>query len=313
MILRRLLFSLEDGSGVTEAPICETLFQVIMKKLIQRLLLFFIGLPATVAIVLFLPQYNHLAVNIIILIMSALGSLEFAGMLRKRSLSISNLEALILGALCPVAVLINMSFANYTWIISASIMLGASWLLVSRVFNPKKDFEDSLNQMAAGFSIIIYPGLFMIWLMKMTLLDRAELILLTFLLIVIANDSAGWAVGMLFGRSNNGIVAASPNKSVAGFIGGFAASILVGIGAVRFAPQVFGPTRLAVIPTGIILGSVCAAAGSLGDLAESVMKRSAVIKDSGSIVPGRGGVLDCIDSIALTAPVFYGLYRLLFG
>jgi phosphatidate cytidylyltransferase len=118
---------------------------------------------------------------------------------------------------------------------------------------------------------------------------------------------------MLFGRNNQGIIAASPNKSTAGFIGGFAASTIVGIGVVCFAPQVFPPRFFPQPFTGALLGLVCAAAGSLGDLAESAMKRSAVIKDSGTVVPGRGGILDCIDSIALTAPVFYGLCRLLFG
>jgi phosphatidate cytidylyltransferase len=287
--------------------------RAIMKILIQRLLLFFIGLPVIVVVVYFLPHYNNLAVNLIVLALSALGSVEFAGMLRKRSLSISNLEAVILGSLSPLTVLVNVSFFPDAWNVSVSIMAGASWLLVSRVFSPKGSFEDSLNQMAAGLSVIIYPGLFMIWLMQITLLDHAEILLLSFLLLVISNDSAGWAVGMLFGRNNQGITAASPNKSAAGFIGGFLASIVVGIGVVYFAPQAF-PVRFFPRPlTGALLGLVCAAAGSLGDLAESVMKRSAAIKDSGNIVPGRGGILDCIDSIALTAPVFYGLCRLLFG
>ncbi|MDR2784442.1 MAG: phosphatidate cytidylyltransferase [Treponema sp.] len=284
-----------------------------MKTLIQRLLLFFIGLPVIVLVVFFLPHYNNLAVNIIILVLSALGSVEFAGMLRKRSLSISNLEAVILGGLSPLTVLVSISFFPDAGSVSISIMAGASWLLISRVFSPGGKFEDSLNRMAAGFSVIVYPGLFMIWLMKMTLLDHAEILLLSFLFLVIINDSAGWAVGMLFGKNNQGIIAASPNKSTAGFIGGFAASIIVGIGVVCFAPQVFPARFFPRTLTGAFLGLVCAAAGSLGDLAESVMKRSAAIKDSGTVVPGRGGILDCIDSIALTAPVFYGLCRLLFG
>jgi phosphatidate cytidylyltransferase len=284
-----------------------------MKTLIQRLLLFFIGLPVVAWVVFFLPHYNNLAVNLIILVLSTLGSVEFAGMLRKRSLLISNLEAAILGGLSPLTVLVNVSFFPGAWAVPVSIMAGVSWLLVSRIFSPEGKFEDSLNKMAAGFSVIIYPGLFMIWLMKITLLDHAEILLLSFLLLVISNDSAGWAIGMIFGRNNQGIVAASPNKSRAGFIGGFLASTAVGIGVVYCASPVFPARFFPRMFTGALLGLVCAIAGSLGDLAESVMKRSAVIKDSGTIVPGRGGILDCIDSIALTAPVFYGLYRLLFG
>jgi phosphatidate cytidylyltransferase len=287
--------------------------RAIMKTLIQRLLLFFIGLPVIVAVVYFLPHYNNLAVNLIVLALSALGSVEFAGMLRKRSLPISNLEAVILGSLSPLTVLVGVSIFSNAWNVSVSIMAGASWLLVSRVFSPRGKFDDSLNQMAAGLSVIVYPGLFMIWLMQITLLDHAEILLLSFLLLVISNDSAGWAIGMIFGKNNRGIVAASPKKSAAGFVGGFLASIVVGIGVVYFAPQAF-PTRFfSQTLTGVLLGLVCAVAGSLGDLAESVMKRSAAIKDSGNMVPGRGGILDCIDSIALTAPVFYGLCRLLFG
>jgi phosphatidate cytidylyltransferase len=87
---------------------------------------------------------------------------------------------------------------------------------------------------------------------------------------------------------------------------------LVGIGAVRFVPEVFIAKTIPSLWGGLILGLVSAIAASLGDLAESVMKRSSDIKDSGSIVPGRGGVLDSIDSIAFAAPVYYGLYQLLF-
>jgi phosphatidate cytidylyltransferase len=63
---------------------------------------------------------------------------------------------------------------------------------------------------------------------------------------------------------------------------------------------------------GIILGLLSAAAGNLGDLAESALKRSADMKDSGTIIPGRGGVLDTIDSICLAAPVYYFSYWFLF-
>jgi phosphatidate cytidylyltransferase len=139
---------------------------------------------------------------------------------------------------------------------------------------------------------------------------RANLVILVFLLIVFANDSAAWAAGMLLGRGNRGLVPASPNKSIAGFIGGIGASILIGAGAELLVKSAFSSP----FPPwgGIVIGLCTGIAANLGDLAESAMKRSSGLKDSGSLIPGRGGVLDSIDSIALAAPVFYLLYRVIF-
>jgi phosphatidate cytidylyltransferase len=129
---------------------------------------------------------------------------------------------------------------------------------------------------------------------------------------VIANDSLAWAAGLLFGKGNRGIIAASPNKSVAGFIGGLAASVLVGLGASLFMPAAFSSKWLISPWAGIMLGLLSGIAACLGDLGESAMKRSVHIKDSGTIIPGRGGVLDSIDSISFAAPVFYVFYWFFF-
>ena len=62
----------------------------------------------------------------------------------------------------------------------------------------------------------------------------------------------------------------------------------------------------------IILGFITSLAAIIGDLIESVFKRSCEVKDSGSLIPGRGGILDSIDSIVIAAPVFYIGYNFLF-
>jgi phosphatidate cytidylyltransferase len=139
------------------------------------------------------------------------------------------------------------------------------------------------------------------------------MVILVFLLMVFANDSLAWAAGMLFGKGNRGIIAASPNKSIAGFIGGLIAAVLAGIGGAYFLPGAFVSRYLHPVFAGGLLGFLTGAAGSLGDLAESALKRSSGIKDSGALIPGRGGVLDSIDSVALAAPVFYVAYRVFFG
>jgi phosphatidate cytidylyltransferase len=107
-------------------------------------------------------------------------------------------------------------------------------------------------------------------------------------------------------------VAASPNKSIAGFAGGLAASVGIVILAVIFIPAAFTSTMMPSILAGTLLGLGAGIAATLGDLSESALKRSANVKDSGTLILGRGGALDSIDSIILAAPVYYLLYQVLF-
>jgi phosphatidate cytidylyltransferase len=124
---------------------------------------------------------------------------------------------------------------------------------------------------------------------------------------------------MLFGKGNRGIVPASPNKSVAGFIGGAFGTIVIGVGAVLIQPDVFilqnavSGVPGGAVTIGALLALLTGIAATLGDLAESAIKRSSGADDSGNIIPGRGGVLDSIDSVAFAAPVFYLLSSLLFA
>jgi phosphatidate cytidylyltransferase len=290
-----------------------------MKKLIQRLLMFFIGVPLVVLVVL-LPQKNHLAVNIIVVILSALGALEFANMLKKKSPPLEGapgrflhpVEVVLLGILGPAAMTLSVSFKAVSFIFPVAFIMGASWCLLSTIFSPADRFDGVISRVTAGFAVIFYPGIFTLWIIRMTLFPQAEKVILLFLLMVFANDSAAWAAGMLFGKNNRGLIPASPNKSAAGFIGGLAAATLTGLAAVYFVPAAFCPVRLSRPVSGIIIGLAAGLAATLGDLAESAMKRSSDIKDSGTIIPGRGGVLDTIDSIAMAAPVYYILYRILF-
>ncbi|MDR3171070.1 MAG: phosphatidate cytidylyltransferase [Treponema sp.] len=284
-----------------------------MSKLIPRLVIFIIGLPLIFFIVAVLPQKHQLAANLTIIILSALGAVEFAELLKKKNNAISSVEAAILGALSPIAMTLSVSFGLNGEVILAAFIIGASWVLLSWVFVKQDKFQDITGRAAAGFAVMLYPGLFMMWIIRMALLEHSKWIILLFLLMVIANDSMAWAAGMLFGKGNRGIIPASPNKSVAGFIGGLVAAMLVGVGAVLLLPEVFHSRRLPSIGAGIIQGCISGITASLGDLGESAMKRSSNVKDSGSIIPGRGGVLDTIDSISLAAPVYYAIYWLLFG
>jgi phosphatidate cytidylyltransferase len=239
-------------------------------------------------------------------------------MLRKKNFFIPRVEAGIFGVIAPVGMTLLVSFDADPLIIPVLIVASASWLLVSDVFVSVKQEaagkkpHDALNRAAAGFTALFYPSSFLSWIILMNRLPDSTTLLIAFLCVVFANDSLAWMVGLLFGRTNRGIFAVSPNKSLAGFIGGIAASIAVGLFLAAALPRVFNSARFPPLVSGFILGMFTGAAAVLGDLAESALKRGAGVKDSGGLVPGRGGILDSVDSLALSAPVFYVTYRLLF-
>jgi phosphatidate cytidylyltransferase len=119
-----------------------------------------------------------------------------------------------------------------------------------------------------------------------------------------------WAsdIGAFFvGRTLKGpklIPAVSPGKTVSGAIGGLVASVLLTWVYVRYA--LVPAAQLTISPRGILaFGVLVSIAAQLGDLVESLLKREAGVKDSGTLLPGHGGVLDRLDSLFFVLPVAY--------
>jgi phosphatidate cytidylyltransferase len=115
------------------------------------------------------------------------------------------------------------------------------------------------------------------------------------------NDVAQYVWGKMLGHRKI-VPAVSPKKTWEGFLGGMATTTLI---AVLIAPYLtpFGFTFALAAGAGI------AATGFIGDVTMSALKRDMGIKDSGSLIPGHGGILDRIDSLSLTAPLFFHLTR----
>jgi phosphatidate cytidylyltransferase len=125
-------------------------------------------------------------------------------------------------------------------------------------------------------------------------------------------DTAAFLVGSVWGGSyfqRPLAPSVSPKKSLEGLIG---ATLLTIIVAMALVPTFVGPFEDKKIET-LLLAVVVAAAATLGDLAESLIKRDLGIKDMGSILPGHGGVLDRIDSLLFVAPAAFLLFRVIFA
>jgi phosphatidate cytidylyltransferase len=128
-----------------------------------------------------------------------------------------------------------------------------------------------------------------------------ELVLLL-VAIIAAGDSAAYYGGRAFGRHALA-PKISPKKTIEGAIAGLIGSMLVGgIAGVFFLDEPWLSVTL--------ISALTAMIGQIGDLAESAMKRSAGVKDSSSILPGHGGILDRVDSVLFAAPIFYWLFNI---
>ncbi len=171
-----------------------------------------------------------------------------------------------------------------------------------------KTFEKSISKIAYSSLIIFYCGFLVTFLSRLTALNNSTYFICLYLILVFMCDSGAWFFGILFGKSSRGYVAVSPNKSLVGFAGGVVSSVACGI----LAKLLFSEVFYISIPKMIIIAAATSLAAIVGDLIESVFKRSCDVKDSGNLIPGRGGVLDSIDSILVACPIFYICYYFLF-
>lgn len=125
---------------------------------------------------------------------------------------------------------------------------------------------------------------------------------LGYIVIVWANDVLAYLIGKLSGGPHKLSTRLSPKKSWEGFVGGVLGAVAAGLCFGRWlGGSLWGWAGLAL---------VAAVAGVLGDLAESMFKRAADTKDSGTLIPGHGGVLDRFDAVLLSAP-FVAVYLML--
>jgi len=126
------------------------------------------------------------------------------------------------------------------------------------------------------------------------------------LLLTWTSDTAAYFVGRVLGKRKL-IPAVSPGKTVAGAVGALVASVVASWLYARYVLPPFA--KLSVLPwQAVWLGIVISVAVQIGDLAESLIKRDAKVKDSSHLIPGHGGMLDRIDSLLFAIPVAYLLF-----
>lgn len=168
-----------------------------------------------------------------------------------------------------------------------------------------RDIASVAGRFAATVTGIVYAGFLSTYLAKLKLIDPNHVgdTVLIVLLIAWLADTGGYFAGKFLGKAKL-YEAVSPKKTWAGAYGGLAGSVL-GVAGLKlfFADWLsWADVVLLAIPGSLL--------GQLGDLAESLIKRSVGVKDSGALLPGHGGILDRIDAVLFIAPYVFAYLTL---
>ena len=177
------------------------------------------------------------------------------------------------------------------------------FILVRSLYSNRSEQPAEISKIIFGHIYITLP-ITLATLLK----DIYPSILLTAVVAIWANDTGAYIVGSRIGK-NRLFPSLSPKKSWEGFFGGMLFSV-ISTTLLAYFLDVF---MFDVITRGIILGIVISIFATWGDLFESMLKRNAGVKDSGSLIPGHGGILDRIDSMLFVIPittllVYFSLY-----
>ena len=184
-----------------------------------------------------------------------------------------------------------------------AIFISGFVALAAMTLTSWKGERDALARAAAAVFPMLYLGLPIGSMLAIRTLRGREVLFLL-MLVVMASDTAQYYTGRAFGQR---LLAPSisPKKTIEGGIGGMVMSVITAIVThFTFFPEF-------PLVHAIIAGALLSVSGMIGDLAESMWKRSANVKDSGTLLPGHGGFLDRFDSIFFTAPILYTYWSLI--
>lgn len=261
----------------------------------------------TLGVVLLLLWHPHpiarVGFTLFVTLIAGVGVHEYAGIVRAKGITIDRPVCVVLGALIVLA----SHFGNAIWTNAVTyggfVILAAVQILRGR---------QSLAELTAAVFGLFYVG----WFAGHFLLVRTAFgpvgagLLMLLLVAVVLTDTAAYFVGKSIGKHK--LTPISPKKTWEGSIGGFLFA-MIGVGLMYYLRERQGWQSLPAwtLWQYALVGIVLSITAQVGDIAESMLKRDAGVKDSGTFFPGHGGVLDRCDGFLFAAPALYYMTLLL--
>lgn len=243
--------------------------------------------------IFFMPNWIFCAVTVWVIGMALY---EFYSMVEKKGISVYKYFGTALGVIVPIAVYLEYDFKT-EGLAPFSIVLFCL-MVFARQFTRKNASEDALVSSAVTLFGILYISWFLSFIIKLKYMPGGTGLVAFLIVVTKGGDVGAYFLGTFFGKKPL-IPRISPKKTVEGTLGGLVTAFLFAVLLKCLLPLNVNLWQAAVI--GILL----AVLGQVGDLAESLLKRSCGIKDAGTALSGLGGMLDVLDSLLFTTPIFY--------
>jgi phosphatidate cytidylyltransferase len=275
-----------------------TVQQCILTMGMKRILTALVLIPLVIALVFLGPDW---LVTVAVGAVALLAAWEYLGIAHAAGSKPPRIPVLV-----AIAILFAVSLLWPDKLVATLGALSLALLVYSAFAVP---VAEALQAAANSVFCLMYAGFTLIALPMLRSSEDGKS-LVTFLLCVVwAGDIVAMYVGRALGKHKLA-PKLSPNKTWEGAIGSLAGSVLVTVGLIYLAAQLARRDILTLAFPGtlghwLLLAVVVNLAAQVGDLAESALKRSAGIKDSGTLLPGHGGILDRIDALLLAAPVLW--------
>lgn len=256
-----------------------------------------IGVAAGALLLLSLLVLKELFM-VFVVVLVAFASIELVQALRKGGITVPIVPTVVV-AVAAVPVAYYFGAGAQLLSVLGGILVVWVWRLVAALVMPsaRPGSRSLLRDLGAGAFVQGYVTLLATFAVVLTAADGGEWWTLAFIATAVAADTGAYAFGLMFGKHPMAPVI-SPKKTWEGFAGAAGASLVAGVLLALFMlgePWWFG----------LIFGAAILLSATLGDLAESLIKRDLGIKDMSSWLPGHGGFLDRLDSILPSAAVAY--------
>ncbi|MBI5826698.1 MAG: phosphatidate cytidylyltransferase [Deltaproteobacteria bacterium] len=256
-----------------------------LKRVVTGLIL----IPAVIYIVLYTSAFWVFAA---VSVLTLLSSLEFN---KLSILKARHSRTDMLGVLAGVSMPFFLYFCGKE--AALPVIAGAIFIFLLNGLFDGRDLKDRATDISYKTMGVVYIALPFSYLIPLRRLEGGQWWILFLLVLVWSNDTFAYMTGKAVGSHK--LTSISPKKTVEGAIGGVIGG---GVAAGLFNGFLnMGLSYAAVVALSAVIGLVALA----GDLAESLLKRAAGVKESGSILPGHGGILDRVDSLLFTIPALY--------